>query len=215
MLRVGLTGGIGSGKSTVARLLANLGAHVVDTDAISRSLTATGGAALPMVAAAFGAQMIDANGALDRQRMRELVFTDASARQRLEAILHPLIGEQTGLAAAQAQPGQAVVFDVPLLTESGRWRQQVQRVLVVDCDETTQEQRVTARSGWPAAQVRDVMAQQATRAQRRAVADAVILNDRNTSMARLEAAVSQLWREWQAPASAPAQTVWNNQATPR
>jgi dephospho-CoA kinase len=212
-LRVGLTGGIGSGKSTVARLLASLGAHVVDTDAISRSLTATGGAALPMVAAAFGAHMIDVDGALNRQRMRELVFTDASARQRLEAILHPLIGEQTRLAATLAQPGQTVVFDVPLLTESGRWRQQVQRVLVVDCDEATQERRVTARSGWPAAQVREVMAQQATRAQRRAVADAVILNDQDTSMARLEAAVRQLWREWHAPVTEPAQPVWNNQTS--
>jgi dephospho-CoA kinase len=214
-LRVGLTGGIGSGKSTVARLLAALGAHVVDTDAISRSLTAAGGQALPGLASAFGEQMIDTTGALDRQRMRELVFADAAARQRLEAILHPMIGEQTHLAAAQARPGQPVVFDVPLLTESGRWRRQVQRVLVVDCDEATQVQRVVARSGWPEAQVRDVMTQQATRAQRRAVADAVIVNDQRTTLVALGASVAQLWRDWHATRDKAAQPVWNNPAPPR
>lgn len=214
-LQVGLTGGIGSGKSTVARMLAGLGAHVVDTDAISRSLTASGGAALAAVAADFGAQMIGADGALDRQRMRELVFSDPSARLRLEAILHPRIGEQTRLAAGQARPGQTVVFDVPLLTESGRWRQQVQRVLVVDCDEVTQVQRVMARSGWPAEQARSVVAQQATRAQRRAIADAVIVNDHGTSLASLEATVGQLWRDWHAPSGRATQALWNNPATLR
>jgi dephospho-CoA kinase len=196
VLRVGLTGGIGSGKSTVAGMLAELGAHVVDTDAISRALTATGGAALLRIAEAFGPAMIDASGALDRPRMRERVFADASARQQLEAILHPLIGTQTHLAAAQARPGQTVVFDVPLLTESGRWRQQVQRVLVVDCAEQTQVQRVMARSGWAEAQVRGVIAQQATRAQRRAVADAVTVNDQGRSLTGLQADVAQLWRIW-------------------
>ncbi len=214
-LRVGLTGGIGSGKSTVARMLAALGAHVVDTDAISRQLTATKGAALPRIADAFGANMIDADGALDRQRMRELVFTDTTARQRLEAILHPMIGEQTRLAAAQAQPGQSVVFDVPLLTESGRWRQQVQRVLVVDCAVATQVQRVMDRSGWDTTQVQGVIAQQATRAQRRAVADAVILNDQNTTLTDLEAEVAALWRTWHGADNGTAQPVWNNPPTHR
>jgi dephospho-CoA kinase len=159
--------------------------------------------------------MIDAAGALDRQRMRELVFADSTARQRLEAILHPLIGEQTRHAAAQARPGQSVVFDVPLLTESGRWRQQVQRVLVVDCAVETQVQRVVARSGWAEGQVRDVIAQQATRVQRRAVADAVVVNDPGTTLAELEADVASLWHIWHDAGHKTAQPVWNNPPTQR
>lgn len=194
-LRIGLTGGIGSGKSTVAAMLAELGAHVVDTDAISRQLTSTGGAALPAIAQSFGAQMIDASGALDRRQMREQVFQDPSAKARLEAILHPLIGEQTRREAGAAAPGQVVVFDVPLLAESPVWRSRVDKILVVDCTEDTQIQRVVQRSGWTEAEVRRVLAQQASREQRQAIADAVILNEQLTLDA-LRAAVRAIWQGW-------------------
>jgi dephospho-CoA kinase len=197
---LGLTGGIGSGKSTVARTLTALGAWVVDTDAIARALTAPGGAALAAIAQAFGPDAVGADGALDRAWMRERVFADAAQRQRLEAILHPMIGEQTAAQGAQAAPGQPVVFDVPLLTERGaHWRRQVDRVLVVDCDEAVQIERVQARNGWSEEQVRAVMAQQAPRAQRRAIADAVIVNQ-GLTLAALDAEVAALWRLWGWPA---------------
>ena len=177
-MRIGLTGGIGSGKSTVATALVELGgALLVDTDAISRSLTAPGGGAMPAIEAQFGARFVASNGALDRAAMRELAFHDPKAKQALEAILHPMIGAETARQAALAAPGQHVVFDVPLLVESGRWRRLVDRVLVVDCDEATQIARVMARSGLSEAAVRAILAQQATRAQRRAAADAVIHNE--------------------------------------
>ncbi|MBQ0958023.1 dephospho-CoA kinase [Ideonella sp. 4Y11] len=198
---LGLTGGIGSGKSTVARALAARGALIVDTDAIARALTAPGGAALPAIAQAFGEAAIAADGALDRAWMRERVFADAAQRERLEAILHPMIGERTWSEAAAAAAGQPVVFDVPLLTERGaHWRRQVDRVLVVDCDEATQVQRVQARNGWPEAQVRAVIAQQASRAARRAIADAVIVNQ-DLTLDALDAEVATLWRLWAWPAA--------------
>ena len=191
--RIGLTGGIGSGKSTVARMLAQRGACVIDTDAIARALTLAGGAALPEIATRFGEDMIDADGALDRVRMRELVFAQPQARQQLEAILHPLIGLETQRQAQAAPPGQPIVFDVPLLVETGaRWRRQVDRVLVVDCSETTQQQRVQARSGWPEPQVLQVIRQQASRSQRRAAADAVIVND-GLDLDALSGEVDALW----------------------
>lgn len=193
-LRVGLTGGIGSGKSTVAAMLAGVGAWVVDTDAISRALTAPGGAALPRIAAEFGAAMVLPDGGLDRVAMRTRVFADPAARQQLEAILHPLIGEHTEAQARLAQAGQPVVFDVPLLTESAHWRRKVDRVWVVDCEEAVQIQRVMARSGWTEAEVRRVLAQQASRAQRRAIADTVIDNS-HLSLAELQTAVAQAWRD--------------------
>lgn len=191
-MRLGLTGGIGSGKSTVAALLQALGATVVDTDAISRALTAPGGAAIPAVGAEFGARFIDPDGALDRAQMRALVFSDPSARRRLEAILHPLIRTETE-RQAEASAGPMVVFDVPLLVESARWRDQVDRVCVVDCSEATQVRRVMARSGWTEASVRSVIQGQASRAARRAAADAVIYND-GPSLAELEAITRSLWR---------------------
>src|SRR5438105_15537544 len=144
-LRIGLTGGIGSGKSTVAGLLAAHGAVIVDSDAIARRLTLPGGGAIPAIRAEFGEALIDASGALDRERMRALAFADPQAKRRLEAILHPLIGIETEREAA-ASDSAVKVFDVPLLVESGRWRARVDRVLVVDCSETTQLQRVTQRS---------------------------------------------------------------------
>jgi dephospho-CoA kinase len=196
-LRIGLTGGIGSGKSTVAGLLAGHGAAIVDTDLIARQLTLPGGAAIPVLATAFGTDAIDASGALDRARMREIVFADASAKRRLEAILHPMIGDETRRQAAAAS-ASVIVFDVPLLVESGRWRALVDKVLVVDCRESTQIERVVARSGWTVEAVQAVIDQQATRAQRRAAADAVICNDAIT-LAELSAQVASLWQHWTRP----------------
>ena len=192
-LRIGLTGGIGSGKSTVATVLADLGAAVIDTDRIARELSGPGGAAIAAIAAAFGADVINAAGALDRARMRTLAFADSDARRRLEAILHPLIGDETERRASAAT-APLVVFDVPLLVESGRWPALVDRVWVVDCRETTQLERVVARSGWSADAVRAVIEQQAGRSRRRSHADAVIYND-GLQLHELEAEVHSLWRE--------------------
>ena len=177
--RWGLTGGIGSGKSTVAQMLAAAGAVVIDADQIARSLTAAGGLAMPQIEVEFGASAIDAQGALDRDFMRQLVFEDPSARQRLEAIVHPLVGSLTERLALQAEAcgAQWLVFDIPLLVESGRWRPQLDAVLVVDCEESTQVQRVSARNGLATDAIARIMAAQATRAQRRAAADWVIYND--------------------------------------
>jgi len=192
-LRVGLTGGIGSGKSTVAGLLVQLGATLVDTDRIARELTVPGGTALPPIIEAFGADAVDASGALDRARMRAQVFGDPDARRRLEAILHPLIGAAAARQAA-ASDSPIVVFDVPLLVESGRWAALVDRIWVVDCSVPTQRARVLARAGWNESTVDAVIAQQATRAQRRAVADAVVDNDTAT-LAALGDDVAALYRE--------------------
>jgi len=197
VLRIGLTGGIGSGKSTVAALLQRQGAALVDTDAIARQLTLPGGAAIKPIRATFGADFIDAEGALDRAAMRALVFADAAAKRRLEAILHPLIGTETERQATLARAAPAVVFDVPLLVESGRWRARVDKVLVIDCREETQVHRVVARSSWAAADVQAVIAQQASRAQRRACADAVIFNDTITED-RLADEVRAVWQRWTA-----------------
>lgn len=198
-LCIGLTGGIGSGKSTVARMLAALGAHVVDTDALARTLTTPGGAAIPAIRAAFGPDMITPEGALDRATMRQWVFTHPEAKRQLEAILHPQIQAATRQAQAQAAPGQVVVFDVPLLVESASyWLKQVDRVLVVACDPDVQIQRVMQRSGWPEAQVRQVIAAQATPAQRQAIAHAIIDNS-HIPLATLEAHVRQVWHRWVAP----------------
>ena len=194
-LTIGLTGGIGSGKSSVARRLAAHDALLVDTDAVAHALTAPGGAAIPAIAAAFGDAMVGADGAMDRTRMRALVFGDPAQRQRLEAILHPMIGSATREQASRAGAGQTVVFDVPLLTESGAWRGRVDRVLVVDCSTATQVARVVARSGWAPEAVERTIAQQATRAQRRAIADAVIVNDTLT-LAQLDSEVDALCAAW-------------------
>jgi dephospho-CoA kinase len=194
-LRVGLTGGIGSGKSTVGKLLAQLGAVVIDTDLIARQLTLSGGAAIDALTREFGSALIAADGALDRARMRELVFADASAKKRLEAILHPLIGIETERQAAAAPGAPALVFDVPLLVESGRWRAKVDKVLVVDCSEATQIARAALRSGWTPDAVQAVIASQASRERRRASADAVIFNDGITPE-QLAAEVRALWQRW-------------------
>lgn len=194
-LRIGLTGGIGSGKSTVAAMLAQRGAWVVDTDAIARSLTAPGGAALPAIAQAFGPDAIGPDGALDRAKMRERVFGNAVALKQLEAILHPLIQSQAQAQAQAAQAGQTVVFDVPLLVESGHWASRVDKILVVDCSTEEQVRRVMARSGWTEAETQRVIAKQASRQARAAVADAVILND-GISLSALGLEVDAIWDRW-------------------
>jgi dephospho-CoA kinase len=175
-IRVGLTGGIGSGKSTVAGLLRNQGIPVIDADAISRSVTAVGGVALPAIRERFGPNSIDASGAMDRAYMRERVFQDPNERQALEAIVHPWV-RQTIHEQAQACTAPWIVLDLPLLCESPHWREQVRWVWVVDCFENTQIQRVMSRSGWSREEVLAVMEQQCSRADRLAMADAVIHNE--------------------------------------
>ena len=176
---LGVTGGIGSGKSTLAAMLAQQGAVLIDADQISRSLTAAGGAAIAAIRAQFGAALIDADGALDRAQMRALVFSQPSARQQLEAIVHPLVAEHTAAQAqaAQAQGARCVVFDIPLLVESGHWPRQLDAVLVVDCREESQVARVQARNGLTEDAIRAIMATQSSRAMRRAAADFVVYND--------------------------------------
>jgi len=173
---VGLTGGIGCGKSTVADLFAARGATIVDTDVIAHALTAPQGAAMPAIVAEFGPDFAQPDGALDRARMRTLVFSDASARARLEAILHPRIRAATE-AAGQAATGAYVMYVVPLLIESGSWRERVTRVLAIDCSEDTQVARVMQRSHLSADEVRAIMATQVTRTRRLAEADDVVDND--------------------------------------
>lgn len=173
---VGLTGGIGSGKTTVADMLAARGATVVDTDQIAHALTAPGGLAIPEIRAQFGDAFLTPEGAMDRAKMRTYVFAEPAAKSRLESILHPLIRIETERAAAAAN-GLYVVFAVPLLVESGSWKQRVTRVLVVDCAEETQVRRVMSRSGLPESQIRAIMAAQASRSARLAAADDVIDND--------------------------------------
>lgn len=190
-LRVGLTGGIGSGKSTVAEMLANSGAAVIDSDAIARQTTAPGGTAIALIAQQFGAGFITPEGAMDRDKMRQLVFSDAGAKAQLEAIVHPLVGAETARQAAQANSA-CIVFDVPLLVESGRWRPRLDQVLVVDCSEETQISRVMVRNGWTREAVAQVMAGQASRQQRLAAADVSIYNDASMSLPALAVLVRQL-----------------------
>ena len=190
---VGLTGGIGSGKSLVAELFGRLGATLVDTDAIAHGLTTPHGPAMAAIAAEFGVEFVAADGSLDRARMRALVFSDPNAKRRLEAILHPMIRAAAEAAAAAAR-GEYVIFVVPLLVESGSWRDRVDRILVVDCPEELQVSRVKQRNGLAEEQVRAIMANQATRAQRLAVADDIVAND--ADMAALEPQIAVLHEKY-------------------
>ena len=178
ILRVGLTGGIGSGKSTVARILADCGARIIDADAISRGLTAAGGQAIPVIAQTFGASFIGADGAMNRDQMRNLVYSDGVARSKLEAIIHPIVRNIIQLQAHQALIDNClvVVYDVPLLVESLDWRQKVDQLLVVDTTPDIQISRVMARSGMTAVQVEKIIASQASRQHRLHAADTVICN---------------------------------------
>ena len=193
LLHIGLTGGIGCGKSTVADMFAALGATVVDTDLIAHAMTIPGGPAMAAIAAQFGAPYLLDDGALDRVKMRALVFSDPAAKLRLEAILHPLIragAEQE----AQAATGAYLMFVVPLLIESGNWRHRLARVLAIDCPEALQIARVMARNGMQEAQVKAIMASQVTRPVRLAAADDVITNDdKITALAPQVAALHRLY----------------------
>ena len=194
-LKLGLTGGIGSGKSTVANLFAALGASVVDADQISRATTANNGAAMAQIGAEFGAKFVKPDQSLDRDAMRELAFTDASARKRLEAIVHPLVGaeiaRQSQMAVLRRSP--CIIYDIPLLAESSHWRSRVDQILVVDCPEAVQVQRVVTRSGLQAREVEGIIAAQAPRTTRLQLADLVIFNG-GSSMEALRADVAQLWQ---------------------
>lgn len=178
-MRVGLTGGIGSGKSTLGKMLESCGAALIDADAIARGVTAAGGAAIPEIRTTFGQDAIDATGAMDRARMRAMAFADAQARAQLEAIVHPWV---TRLSDQQARDAAAaghcaIVFDIPLLVESGRWVRKLDAVVVVDCSTETQIHRVIARNGLQRAAVQAILGTQASRKTRRAAADVIILND--------------------------------------
>jgi dephospho-CoA kinase len=192
-VRLGLTGGIGSGKSTIAALLAQQGAGVIDADAISRQLTAEGGLAMPAIAAAFGSEFVTPAGALERDSMRQLVHSDAHARQKLEAIIHPLVGQETSRQAAlfAGQGCSCIVFDVPLLVESPFWRKNVDHVLVVDCTPEVQISRVMARSQLARAEIQKIIASQASRERRLCAADSVLFNV-GLSLAALAAEVRQI-----------------------
>lgn len=182
---MGLTGGVGSGKSTVADFFVQLGAALVDTDAIAHELTGPQGAAMPQLKAAFGPTIVDNAGALDRVQMRQRVFADAEARAVLEGILHPMI-RQLSDQRCQAASAPYVVLAVPLLVESASYRQRCDRILVVDCPETQQIERVMARNGLSEAEVKAIMAAQATRAARLAVADDVLSNDLDLATLKIQ-----------------------------
>jgi dephospho-CoA kinase len=198
---VGLTGGIGSGKSTVADLFVAQGAALVDTDVIAHQLTAAGGLAMPQIVATFGKELADAQGALDRVAMRQIVFSDPSARGRLESILHPLIRQISDQRCAEAT-APYVVLAVPLLVESGSYRQRCDRIVVVDCPETVQISRVMARNGLAETEVRAILKAQASREQRLEIADDVI--DNAAEMTNLYPSVAELHLKYLALSSEKA-----------
>lgn len=195
MFSVGLTGGIGSGKSQVAVWLEQWGASVIDTDQIAHALTAAGGQAMPALVQAFGPDAQAADGSLDRAWMRERAFADSQVRQRLESIVHPLINEAVRQQAQEAA-GRYLVYVVPLLVESGRWRERVDRICVVDCDADTQIRRVQARSGLTRPAIERIMSAQAPRDVRLAAADDVIVNGRSTTLDSLRQQSRRFHQVW-------------------
>ena len=199
---VGLTGGIGSGKSAATAHFAALGASVVDTDLIAHALTAPGGAAIEAIRRTFGADMLTPDASLDRAAMRALAFQRPAARRQLEAILHPMIRDESAQQCREAS-GPYVVLAVPLLIESGTYRERCNRICVVDCPEALQVARVRQRNALREEQVRSIMAAQASRAQRLAAADDVI--DNSGTLAELEAQVERLHAAYLAAADATAE----------
>ena len=203
--RIGLTGGIGSGKSTVAAMLRDLGAAIVDADAIARSVADAGGAALPALHTRYGAALVSLDSGLNRAAMRDLVFQNPTARQELEAVLRPFIlqGIADAVQAAEQQAGvQAVVLDIPLLVENlAQWRPHIDTLWVVDCPSELQIARVLGRpssQGWSREQVQGVLAAQASRAQRLAAADVVLDNGGDMTLSNLRRQVQQHWATMQA-----------------
>ena len=196
-IRLGLTGGIGSGKSTVASMLFNLGAAIIDADAISRATTAANGAAIDALEETFGPQIITAERSLNRDVMRQMAFGDPGVKKRLEDIIHPLVGQEIARLASNAeQVGAAcIVFDIPLLVESAHWRRSLHRVVVVDCSEQTQIRRVTARNGLDESTIRQVIATQASRLMRLKAADLVLFNDA-ISLERLASDIEVIGRRF-------------------
>ena len=195
---IGLTGGIGSGKSTVSQMFQQFGACVIDADAISRATTAAGGAAIDAIRHQFGDSFITPDQALDRSAMRDLAFRHPDARKQLEAIIHPLVLQQVRqqAQAAIASGTRVIVYDIPLLTESAHWRQRLQQIVVVDCDSETQIARVIQRNQLERSAIEGIIASQATRAQRRQIADAVIRNGAGISLAGLQAQTRALARRF-------------------
>jgi dephospho-CoA kinase len=201
MFAVGLTGGIGSGKSTVADLFADLGVPVIDTDVIAHQLTAPGGAALEAIRALFGNAVMHADGTLDRAALRRLIFADSVARRQLEAILHPRIRQEVEQALATLAAPYALVV-IPLLVETGGYREVLNRILVVDCPEDMQIARVMARSGFSRDDVTAILAAQAGRAERLSAADDVIVNA--ASPEALRGQVAMLHRRYLALSTTPS-----------
>ncbi|NOL50390.1 dephospho-CoA kinase [Pelistega europaea] len=196
-LFIGLTGGIGSGKSTVSAYLTQQGVTVIDADLISRSLTQADGLAIPAIKKAFGGQVIDAHNALDRAKMRQLVFSNPTAKKQLEQIIHPLVKEQMIKQAMEAESSPYIVFDVPLLIESiHHYRLWLSRICVVDCEPETQIVRVMQRSGLAEEMVRQIIAQQASRQQRLANADDIVHNGAGVLLEELHQQVDKLHAQW-------------------
>jgi len=207
--RVGLSGGIGTGKTTVAALFQEQGIAVIDSDAISHQLTQTGGAAIPAIMQKFGKEYLNELGALDRARMRGLVFSNGEAKQQLEAIMHPLIRAEMLAQAQAAAHAPYVMLVIPLLFEAKNFRELVQRTLVVDCPEQTQVARTVRRSGLTDGEVRAIMAQQISRTERLKLADDVICNDRGID--ELRAQVENLHRFY---LSRSSESVYHPSGTP-
>lgn len=192
--RIGLTGGIGSGKSTFGALLQKRGAALVDSDQIARQVTGPGGAAIAAIVQRFGPEFVDDTGALDRGRMRELAYSAPDARTALEAIVHPLVSLHSSQQAQAAEDAgtRVIVFDVPLLVESGRWVQRLDTVIVIDCPPAVQIQRVMSRSGLNQSTVEAILAAQSPRNIRRASADIVVHNGDNCTLADLQKMAEQV-----------------------